>query len=185
VVVPTISLVARIRLANEHFLRPSVGLSRRQPRHFPEEAWFAGFEEHERKMNLNTSKRPRLVLADDCDLMLSFVADVLKKDFEIVASVRGGKEAIEAVVRVNPDVLVLDIEMPGLNGIQTAQRLKESGAVTKIVFLTGFEDPAYVTSALAANASGFVFKPRLLYDLPRAIREALAGRFFLSSSKVT
>jgi DNA-binding NarL/FixJ family response regulator len=142
-------------------------------------------EVRERKMNLDCSGKPRLVLADDCDLMLSFVADVLRKDFEIVASVRGGDEAVEAVVRVNPDVLVLDIEMPGLNGIQTAQRLKEYGTVTKIVFLTGFEDPAYVTSAFAANASGFVFKPRLLHDLPLAIREALAGRFFLSSSKTT
>jgi DNA-binding NarL/FixJ family response regulator len=117
--------------------------------------------------------------------MLSFVADVLRKDFEIVASAHNGNEAIEKVVRLNPDVLVLDIEMPGLNGIQTAQRLNESGTVTKIVFLTGYEDPEFVASALAANASGFVFKPRLLHDLPRAIREALAGRFFLSASKVT
>jgi DNA-binding NarL/FixJ family response regulator len=136
-------------------------------------------------MNPNSLRRPRLVLADDCDLMLSFVADVLGKDFEIVASVRGGNEAIETVVRLNPDVLVLDIEMPGLNGIETAQRLNKSGTVTKIVFLTGFEDPAYVRSALAANVSGFVFKPRILHDLPRAIREALAGRFFMSSSEVT
>jgi DNA-binding NarL/FixJ family response regulator len=125
------------------------------------------------------------VLADDCDLMLSFVADVLRKDFEIVASVRGGKEAIEKVVRLNPDVLVLDIEMPGLNGIQTAQGLNKSRTLTKIVFLTGHEDPEFVASALAANASGFVFKSRLLGDLPRAIREALAGRFFLSASKQT
>jgi DNA-binding NarL/FixJ family response regulator len=175
----------RTRIANEHFPRPSVGLSRRQPKHFLDEAWIAEFEECWRKMSVNSSRRPRLVLADDCDLMLSFVADVLRRDFEIVASVRGGYEAIEAVVRFNPDVIVLDIEMPGLSGIQTAQRLKEHGTVTKIVFLTGYEDPGFVASAVAANASGFVFKPRLLYDLPCAIREALAGRFFLSSSKVT
>src|SRR5580704_5354727 len=121
-------------------------------------------------MNRHPSKRPRLVLADDCDLMLSFVASVLREDFEIVASVRSGKEAIETVVRLNPDILILDIEMPGLNGIQTAQSLNESGTVTKIVFLTGYEDPSFVANALAANASGFVFKPRLLHDLPRAIR---------------
>jgi DNA-binding NarL/FixJ family response regulator len=136
-------------------------------------------------MNLNFSKRPRLVLADDCDLMLLFLADVLRKDFEVVASVRFGDEAIEAVVRFNPDVLVLDIEMPGLNGMQTAQRLNQSGTATKIVFLTGYEDPGFVASAIAANASGFVLKPRLLHDLPRAIHEALAGRFFMSSSKIT
>jgi DNA-binding NarL/FixJ family response regulator len=143
------------------------------------------FEERNRIMNVNPARKPRLVLADDCDLMLSFVADVLGNDFEIVESVRGGDEAIEAVTRLKPDVLVLDIEMPGLNGIQTAQRLLESKTVTKIVFLTGIEDPDYVTHALALNASGFVFKPRLLRQLPHAIREAISGRFFQSLSEAT
>jgi two-component system, NarL family, response regulator DesR len=143
------------------------------------------FEERNRIMNVNSARKPRLVLADDCDLMLSFVADVLGNDFEIVESVRGGNEAIEAVTRLKPDVLVLDIEMPGLNGIQTAQRLMESKTATKIVFLTGIEEPDYIARALALNASGFVFKPCLIRQLPDAIREAISGPFFQSLSEVT
>jgi DNA-binding NarL/FixJ family response regulator len=92
---------------------------------------------------------------------------------------------IEAVARLHPDILVIDISMPVLSGIEAAQQLKQSGTDAKIVFLTIHEDPDFVQAALAAGASGYVVKSRLATDLLLAIRAALAGGRFVSPSLST
>jgi DNA-binding NarL/FixJ family response regulator len=127
------------------------------------------------------SAKHRILLADDDNLLLRLLSTLLSPQFEIVASVHTGEAAFQAVLSLKPDVLVLDVVMPGLSGVETAQRLQESGSPTKIVFLTSLEDTELVETAMISGASGFVFKGQIFQDLLFAISEALAGRTFLSS----
>jgi two-component system NarL family response regulator/two-component system response regulator DesR len=99
----------------------------------------------------------------------------------VIGSVLNGEQAIEATLRLKPDVLVLDIMMPVMDGLEAARCLKKVGAPTKIVFLTGLEDPAIMETAMEAGGNGYVFKSQLVTELPLAIHAALAGRSFLST----
>ncbi len=126
--------------------------------------------------------RTRVLLADDHEAMLDRVKGLLEKEFQVVGTARDGQAALDAVAELNPDVLILDISMPVLTGIQAALRLKQKKSKVGIVFLTVHEDPDFAREALAAGALGFVVKPRLATDLPVAIKKALAGRTFVSRS---
>lgn len=125
--------------------------------------------------------KPRILLADDSEQILRAVSRLLDVQFEVIGSVLNGEQAIETTLRLQPDVLVLDILMPVMDGLEAARCLKRVGAPTKIVFLTGLEDPALMETAMEAGGNGFVFKSHLVADLPLAIHAALAGRTFLSS----
>jgi len=122
----------------------------------------------------------RVLLADDHEVFLAAVACLLEPDFEIVAMVGNGQAAIDEATRLNPDVLVLDISMPVLNGIEAARQLRSAGAAAKIIFVTVHEDPEFVRSARQAGAQGYVVKSRLVSDLPLALSEVLAGRMYVS-----
>jgi DNA-binding NarL/FixJ family response regulator len=126
--------------------------------------------------------RARILLADDHDEMRDRVTRILERDFEVIDSVGNGFELLEAASRLKPDVCVLDISMPALNGIETATRLRQSASTAKIVFLTIHEGAEFVQAALETGASGFVVKRRMVSELRPAIEEALAGRIFVSSS---
>jgi DNA-binding NarL/FixJ family response regulator len=126
-------------------------------------------------------KKPRVLLADDSEQILRAVSRLLQVQFEVIGSVLNGEHAIETTLRLQPDVLVLDIMMPVMDGFEAARSLKKVGAPAKIVFLTGIEDPALMETAMKAGGSGFVFKSQLVTDLPLAIHAALAGRIFLST----
>jgi len=121
------------------------------------------------------------LLADDSEQILRAVSRLLDAQFELIGTVLNGEQAVEATLRLQPDVLVLDIMMPVMNGLEAARCLKRVGAPTKIVFLTGLEDSALMETAMESGGAGFVFKSQLLTDLPLAIRTALAGRTFLST----
>ncbi len=127
-------------------------------------------------------KRTRVLLADDHEAMLDRVKRLLEKELHVVGTVRDGQAALDAVAKLNPDVLILDISMPVLTGIQAALRLKLMKSEVRIVFLTVHEDPDFAREALATGALGFVVKPRLVTDLSVAIKEVLAGRSFVSPS---
>jgi len=105
---------------------------------------------------------------------------LLEQEFEVVGTAADGQSLIEAAARISPEVSVVDISMPVLNGIEAAQRLRETGSTTRVVFLTTYEDLDYVQAALAAGALGYVVKSRMYTDLCPAIKEALAGRMFVS-----
>lgn len=124
----------------------------------------------------------RVVLADDHPSILARVREILGHDFEVVAAVANGQQALEEVTRLDPDVLVIDISMPVLDGLQAVTRLHAAKCRTKVVFLTVHEDPDFVSAALAAGASGYVTKSRVATELVPAIREALEGRTFVSQS---
>lgn len=125
--------------------------------------------------------RLRFILADDHPDMLERVVRCLD-DADIVRTVTDGAAALDAVHALRPDVLVLDISMPRLSGIQVARRLSAEGSVVKIVFLTVIEDEDFARESLAAGGSAYVVKSRLATDLAHAVQEVIAGHTFVSPS---
>jgi DNA-binding NarL/FixJ family response regulator len=134
--------------------------------------------EVKRSMALLKSK-PTLILADDHDGVLRRVKELLANEFNVVAALSKGTDIANATLKYKPDILVLDISMPGLNGIQAGREIRRLGISAKLIFLTVQEDPDYVQAARGLQAS-YVLKRRMLVDLPLAIQEALAGRIFVS-----
>jgi DNA-binding NarL/FixJ family response regulator len=126
------------------------------------------------------TKLARLLLADDHSAMLARTAHLLEGEFAITGTVGNGLDLLEAAARLDPDVVVLDITMPGLDGIQAARQLQRVGGRAKLVFLTVHEDPDYVRAALDAGGTAYVVKARLASDLIPAINAALLGERFLS-----
>jgi DNA-binding NarL/FixJ family response regulator len=126
--------------------------------------------------------RIRVLLADDHEEVLARVRAILGEDFEIVGAVNNGRDAVEEAGRLNPDVLVIDISMPVLNGLQAASQLRDVNRRTKIVILTVHEDPDFVAAALAAGASAYVTKEDVTTDLLPAIYEVLQGGTYVSQS---
>jgi DNA-binding NarL/FixJ family response regulator len=122
----------------------------------------------------------RVLVADDHRAMLDSLVRLLSREFEVVAAVADGLTAVEEAARLEPDVLVLDISMPGLNGIAAAARLKEGGSSAKVVFVTNLHDREFVEESLALGEIGFVVKDRLVADLLPAVRQVLAGQSFVS-----
>jgi DNA-binding NarL/FixJ family response regulator len=126
--------------------------------------------------------RARILLADDHEALLDKVGQVLDREFDVVGKVRDGQALLDAAERLKPDLLIVDISMPVMGGIEAAHRLMEAGSNARIVFLTMHEDPEFIGEAFAAGASGYVIKSRLASDLIAAARKALAGRSFISAS---
>ncbi len=126
--------------------------------------------------------RIRVLLADDHEAMLNRVADLLAGECDVIGTAIDGRQALDAAKHLKPDVLVLDISMPVMDGVETAHCLKEAGVKTRIVFLTVHDDPDFAREALEAGALGYVIKPRIASDLLAAIKEAHAGRSFVSPS---
>ena len=123
----------------------------------------------------------RVLLADDLPEMLETVTQLLRDDFEIVGYAQDGEEAIKAATAYNPDLLVLDIEMPFRNGIQVASHLRDSGCRAKVIFLTAHGDLDYIEAAWSIGALGYVLKSCIATDLLPAVQEVLQGRRFISS----
>ena len=124
----------------------------------------------------------RVLLADDHKDLLDTVARLLQSEFDVVGVVKNGKALISAAERLKPSVVIADISMPILNGLEAVRRLKESDTQVRVVFLTIHESSDYVRAALAAGALGYVVKSRLATDLSVAIKEVHAGRSYLSPS---
>ena len=122
----------------------------------------------------------RVLLADDHEEFLAAVVRHLEPHFEIVRTVGNGRTLLDAAARLAPDVIVLDISMPVMNGVEAARRLRAAGTSAKIVFLTVHADPDYVRAGLGTGALGYVLKSELGSELLPCIREALAGRSFVS-----
>jgi len=122
----------------------------------------------------------RVPLADDRRPLLESVLRLLRSRFEIVGEAQNGQALVEVALKLKPDVIVTDIRMPILNGIEAAKRLREAGSTSKIVFMTGLSDPDFTSTCMATWALGCVVKGRLASDLDPASREAVAGRTFIS-----
>ena len=125
-------------------------------------------------------RKVRILLADDQPMVCEAVASLLKPTYEIVASVGDGQALIQAAMRMNPNVIVTDISMPVLDGIEAVNRLRGSGCASRIVFLTIHQDLDFIKACFAAGALAYVLKPRMSADLLSAIQEALVGHSFVS-----
>jgi DNA-binding NarL/FixJ family response regulator len=120
-------------------------------------------------------RKIRVVLVDDHQQMVATVCQTLGEQFEVVSTVEDGKQAVNAVLTLDPDVLVIDISMPVLNGLQAAKQLQTANSRAKVIFLTIYESRDFLDAAFSAGAYGYVNKGRLSTDLIPAIHEAMLG----------
>jgi DNA-binding NarL/FixJ family response regulator len=125
--------------------------------------------------------KPKVLLAEDHPAMRMKIAGILERDFEVVANVGNGLAAVEAANKLLPDVLILDVSMPLLDGADAARFLKTQGCQAKIVFLSVSRDPNQVATCFAAGGDAYVSKIRMVSDLIHAITEVLAGKRFVSA----
>ena len=128
----------------------------------------------------NKKRRARVLVADDLPEIIEHVRELLADRYEVIGAAANGQQALWRASTLNPDILVLDISMPILNGFEVARGVRESNCRAKIVFLTIYEDREYVDAAFACGASGYVLKSRASTDLPLAIEAALQHRTFTS-----
>jgi len=124
--------------------------------------------------------RPRVLLADDHRVVSEGLKRLLDEDFELVGMVEDGRALVAAAKKLQPDVIVADITMPHLNGIDAMAQLKKDNARVKVVFLTMHQDAAYARRALEAGAAGFVVKHSAPAELVMAINAALKGQTFIT-----
>jgi DNA-binding NarL/FixJ family response regulator len=124
--------------------------------------------------------KPKLLVAEDHLAMRAKIVSLLKSGFDVVAFVGDGSSAVEAANKLMPDVLVLDVSMPILNGPDVARRLRAQGCSAKIVFLSVSTDVDQIKSCFTAGGDAYVSKMRMGTDLSHAITEVLAGRTFVS-----
>ena len=125
---------------------------------------------------------PRVLLADDHEALLARAQALLSQEYDVVSAVPDGLAAVAAAVRLQPDVVVLDISMPGLSGIDVARRIRAAGCEARVVFLTVHDDPDFIREGLSTGAMAYVVKTRLASDLMLAVQEALEGHAFVSPS---
>jgi len=124
--------------------------------------------------------KSRVLLADDHLILAEGLRSLLEPEFEVVAVVADGRELVAAARKYRPDVIVADITMPSLNGIDAAVQLRDLGVEAKVVFLTMHRDVAYARRAMAAGAVGFLLKHSVASELVTAVREALQGRTYVT-----
>jgi DNA-binding NarL/FixJ family response regulator len=129
---------------------------------------------------MTSDGRPRVLLVDDNQDMLDRVAAMLSRACDVVGAVTDGAAAIEAVGTLRPDVIVLDLSMPGMSGFDVAGQLRASGLSAAIVFLSVYDTEEFVRAAQNAGGIGYVIKARVASDLMIAVMEAGAGRRYVS-----
>lgn len=124
--------------------------------------------------------RARILLADDHVLLLEAFRGLLEPEFEVIGMVTDGRALVTECLRLNPDVVVLDIAMPLLNGLDAGRQLKTERRGVKLIYLTMNPDPELAGEALRFGASGYVLKTSAAGELTQAIREALRGRSYIT-----
>src|SRR5262245_355815 len=129
---------------------------------------------------MTTTDQARVLLVDDNPEILERAAAILSPACHVVGTAKDGLAALESVRALRPDVIVLDISMPGMSGLEVAGCLRRAGSTVPIVFLTIHDDEELVEAAQAAGGIGYVAKTQLPSDLVFAISEACAGRRYVS-----
>lgn len=124
--------------------------------------------------------RHRVLIADDHRIFAEGLRALLEPEFEVVGLVGDGQELVEAAGKLRPEVVVTDVSMPSLNGIEAAARLRELGVNARIVILTQYQDVAYARRAMAAGAMGYVLKSAASSELVAAVREVVQGRTYVT-----
>ena len=124
--------------------------------------------------------RPRILMADDHLMLLEAFKAMLQPDFDVVGTVTDGRALLEEFTRLNPDVVLLDVAMPLLNGLDAGRQLKAQRRSVKLVYLTMNPDPDLAGEALRLGASGYLLKSSAAQELKQAIQEALRGRSYIT-----
>ncbi len=124
--------------------------------------------------------RPRVLLADDHTMILAGLRSLLESDFDLVGTAEDGRALLDAAVQLKPDVIMMDISMPLLNGIEAARQLKKTVPQSRIIFLTMHADVGYVKEAFKAGASGYLIKRSAATELVTAINEVMKGRTYVT-----
>jgi DNA-binding NarL/FixJ family response regulator len=124
--------------------------------------------------------KTKILLADDHTLFCNLLSELLEPEFEVVGSVGDGRELLQAVATLHPDVVLIDIGMPSLNGLDAGRRLKKEQPRVKLIYLTMNNNVEYAKEAMQSGASGFVLKNTQSSELLRAIRSALQGKSYLA-----
>jgi DNA-binding NarL/FixJ family response regulator len=123
----------------------------------------------------------RILLADDHQMFTQSLRSILEREkFEVVGEATDGHQAVKMAEKHKPDIAVLDLAMPGLNGLSAAREIEKASPNTKTIILTSYPDEQYVVDALRAGATGYVLKTRASVDLVTAIREVSRGSLYLS-----
>jgi DNA-binding NarL/FixJ family response regulator len=123
---------------------------------------------------------PRLLIADDHPAVTEALVQLLGKRFEIVATIHDGGLVVEAVLRLQPDVTLLDLSMPNVNGFDALRQIKNRNATIKIIILTMYEEAGLAIEALKLGASGFVLKHKSDEELLTALEAVLTGDTYLA-----
>ncbi len=126
--------------------------------------------------------RPRVLLADDHQMLLDALKGVLEPRCEVVGTAKDGRALLEAAVRLQPEIIVLDIAMPQLNGLDAARHLKQTMPRAKLIFMTMSEEPDLVGEAFRAGASAFLLKKAAAFELTEAIEKVLKGGSYVTPS---
>jgi DNA-binding NarL/FixJ family response regulator len=130
-------------------------------------------------------KRPQILLADDNALMLEDIRAILAPHYEIVGTVADGQALMEAALRLRPDLIVADITMPLLNGINAAVQIKKRLPTMKFLFVTMHASTAYKEAAFEAGGTGYVLKSGVREELQEAVQSVLNGRIYVSPNLST
>jgi DNA-binding NarL/FixJ family response regulator len=127
-------------------------------------------------------KRTRVLLGDDHALILDGIRASLQVQFDIVGQATDGKALVQAAERLRPDLVILDISMPLLNGFESARQIREILPSTKLIFLSQHLNPAYLKHALRVGATGYVLKAGATEELQTAISTVLRGKTYITPS---
>jgi DNA-binding NarL/FixJ family response regulator len=125
-------------------------------------------------------RRPRILLADDHEILVDGLSSVLEPQYEVVGTVLDGRALLEAAAKLLPDIIVLDIGMPELNGLDAGRQLKQTMPRLKLIFLTVNKDPYIVGEAFRAGASAFLLKQSAALELTDAIDQVLKGGTYVT-----
>ena len=125
-------------------------------------------------------KRPRIILADDHTLVLDALKNLLEPEFEVVGTFADGLSLIDSAPKLNPNVIVLDIGMPTMNGLNAGQRLKQMMPSVKLIYMTMNQDPDMAGEAFRLGASAYLLKNSAGAELQRAIREVVRGGVYVT-----
>ncbi len=143
---------------------------------------------HEAKIEPEMEREvARLVIVDDHDLFRSGLRRILgwEPDFEVVGEARDGREGVEVCRFLRPDIVLMDIHMPGMDGLEAARDIHELGLAASVMMLTIYDDEAYMLEALKAGASGYILKQAPTDEISAAVRKVLEGEFPLSQTMMT
>lgn len=128
----------------------------------------------------NAMDRIRLLLADDHVMFAQGLVSILRDEFDLLGTAGNGEELVDATIRLNPEVILVDISMPVLNGFDAVRRIKQAGSAARVIFLTMHDDATLLAEAFRCGASGYILKQAAGEELVNAIREVAQGNSYIS-----